>query len=176
MRQGGNDMSIVYKPIGVIRSEHLDAGKTPIQPVFAKECRGTVEVFPEFADGLRDLEKFSHVHLLYHFHRAGPARLIAKPFLQDVERGIFAIRAPWRPNAIGMSIVELLRLEKNVLQVKGVDILDGTPLLDIKPYVAGFDCIANTRNGWIEELDEETSRMRGRRGYTGLGPAEPKRS
>jgi tRNA-Thr(GGU) m(6)t(6)A37 methyltransferase TsaA len=154
-----SDSTITYKPIGVIHSEHVAAGRTPIQPVFAKGCTGRAEVFPEFAAGLRDLEGFSHVYLIYHLHRAGPVKLVVKPFLQDVERGVFATRAPCRPNAIGLSIVELVRREDNVL--------DGTPLLDIKPYTARFDCIETTRNGWQDEIDEQTAQRRGRREQAG---------
>jgi tRNA-Thr(GGU) m(6)t(6)A37 methyltransferase TsaA len=162
-----SDSTITYKPIGVIHSEHVAAGRTPIQPVFAKGCTGRAEVFPEFAAGLRDLEGFSHVYLIYHLHRAGPVKLVVKPFLQDVERGVFATRAPCRPNAIGLSIVELVRREDNVLHLDGVDILDGTPLLDIKPYTARFDCIETTRNGWQDEIDEQTAQRRGRREQAG---------
>jgi len=158
---------VSYKPIGVIRSEHVTAEKTPIQPSYAKGCKGRVEVFPEFAEGLRDFEAFSHVYLIYHFHQSRAARLTVKPFLQDVERGVFATRAPCRPNAIGLSIVELVSREGNVLHVDGVDILDGAPLLDIKPYTARFDRIENTRNGWQDDVDEETAKRRGRRGYNG---------
>jgi tRNA (adenine37-N6)-methyltransferase len=157
--------SIVYQPIGVIRSEHTKPGDTPIQPVYAKGCKGRVEVFPEYVDGLRDVEGFSHICLVYHLHKAGPAKLVVKPFLQDVERGVFSTRAPFRPNPIGLSIVELIRREGNVLCLDGVDILDGTPLLDIKPYTARFDLIENTRNGWQDEVDDETAKRRGKRGY-----------
>lgn len=156
---------ITYKPIGVIRSEHRVSEKTPIQPTYAKGCKGLAEVFPEFSKGLQDLEGFSHVYLIYHFHRSGAARLTFKPFLQDVERGVFATRAPDRPNAIGLSVVELVSREGNVLHLDGVDILDGTPLLDIKPYTARFDHVETTRNGWQDEVDEETAQRRGRRGY-----------
>ncbi len=160
---------VTYRPIGVIRSEHIAEEDTPIQPAYAESCEGRVEILPEFADGLRDLEGFSHLYLIYHLHRAAPARLIVKPFLQDVERGVFATRGPWRPNPIGLSIVRLLRREGNVLHVLGVDILDGTPLLDIKPYTAKFDVWKTTRNGWQDEVEEETDRKRGRRGYRGGG-------
>ena len=156
---------IVFRPIGVIRTDHTKADKTPIQPVFAKGCTGRAEVFPEFEEGLRDLEGFSHVYLLYHMHRVEQPRMIVKPFLQDIERGVFATRAPCRPNAIGLSIVELIRREGAVLYLNGVDILDGTPLLDIKPYAARFDRIETTRNGWQDEVDEETAQRRGKRGY-----------
>jgi tRNA-Thr(GGU) m(6)t(6)A37 methyltransferase TsaA len=118
---------------------------------------------------LRDLEGFSHIYLIYHFHQAGPTRLMVKPFLQDVERGVFATRVPCRPNAIGLSVVELVHREANVLHLDGVDILDGTPLLDIKPYTAKFDLFETTRNGWQDDVDEETAGQRGRRGYRGGG-------
>jgi len=158
---------LAFAPIGVVRSEHRVARETPIQPAYAKGCMGRAEILPEFAAGLRDLEGFSHLYLLFHFHQSEPAKLLVKPFLQDVERGVFATRAPCRPNAIGLSIVELIRLEGNILYLEGVDILDGTPLLDIKPYTAKFDRIATTRNGWQDEVDEETAQRLGRREYQG---------
>jgi len=158
---------ITYKPIGVIYSEHTIAEETPIQPAYAKGCRGRAEIFPEYEEGLRDLDGFSHIYLIYHFHLSTTAKLIVKPFLQDVERGVFATRAPTRPNAIGLSIVELVSREGNILYLDGVDILDGTPLLDIKPYVARFDCVETLRNGWQDEVDDETARQRGKRGYHG---------
>jgi tRNA-Thr(GGU) m(6)t(6)A37 methyltransferase TsaA len=140
---------ITHTPIGVIRSEHFAAEETPIQSAYAKGCKGQAEVFPECASGLLDLEGFSHVYLIYHFHQAGPAKLLVKPFLQDIERGVFSTRAPSRPNAVGLSIVELVRREGNVLHLDGVDILDGTPLLDIKPYVPEFDAHPQSRAGWL---------------------------
>ncbi len=160
---GLNHSPVAFRPIGVIRSDHVDPGATPIQPLYAEGCRGRAEVMPEFAEGLRDLEGFSHVILLYHLHRAGPPRLRVPPFLQDAERGVFATRAPCRPNPIGLSIVRLVGIEGSVLHLDGVDILDGTPLLDIKPYVGRFDRIPVTRDGWQEEVDEEAARKRGRR-------------
>ncbi|HDQ03058.1 MAG TPA: tRNA (N6-threonylcarbamoyladenosine(37)-N6)-methyltransferase TrmO [Deltaproteobacteria bacterium] len=157
---------IVYRSIGVIHSEHAIAEETPIQPVYARGCKGQVKVFAEFADGLRDLDGFSHIYLLYHFHQATPAKLLVKPFLQDVERGVFATRAPCRPNAIGLSIVKLLKREGNILHVEDVDILDGTPLLDIKPYTAKFDLHDVTKSGWQDEVEENAARKRGKRDYT----------
>jgi tRNA-Thr(GGU) m(6)t(6)A37 methyltransferase TsaA len=162
-----SEIVITYRPIGVIHSEHTKAEATPIQPVYAKGCMGRAEIFPEFAAGLRDLDGFSHMYLIYHFHRGGPVKLLVKPFLQDVERGVFATRAPCRPNAIGLSVVELVRREGNILHLGGLDILDGTPLLDIKPYSARFDCIETTRNGWQDDVDDQTARLRGKRGYDG---------
>jgi tRNA (adenine37-N6)-methyltransferase len=156
---------ITYKPIGIIHSEHTIAEKTPIQPVYAKGCKGHVEVFPEFAEGLRDLEGFSHIYLLYHFHRSGQIKLIVKPFLQDEDRGIFSTRSPYRPNAIGLSVVEVIGRENNILHVYGMDILSETPLLDIKPYTTKFDLHPVRKNGWQDEVDEATARKRGKRGY-----------
>jgi len=160
-----NRAEIIFHPIGVIHSEHVVARQTPIQPVYAKVCRGRVELFPEYAEGLRDLEGFSHIYLLFHFNQAGPVQLIVKPFLQDTARGVFSTRAPCRPNGIGLSIVELVGREGNVLLLDGVDILDGTPLLDIKPYTAKFDRLETSCNGWQDEVDEETAHRRGRREY-----------
>jgi tRNA-Thr(GGU) m(6)t(6)A37 methyltransferase TsaA len=157
--------TISFKPIGVIRSEHVEARRTPIQPIYAKGCKGRVEIFPEFAEGLSDLHGFSHIYLIFHFNQAGPVQLIVKPFLQDIARGVFSTRAPCRPNGIGLSIVELIGREGNVLLLDGVDILDGTPLLDIKPYSARFDRLENTRNGWQDEVDEESAQGLGRRDY-----------
>ena len=157
---------ITFKPIGVIYSEHTVAEKTPIQPVYAKGCKGHVEVFPEFAEGLRDLEGFSHIYLIYHFHRAPQVKLIVKPFLQDVDRGIFSMRAPFRPNPIGLSVVELKKIEGNILHVEGVDILDGTPLLDIKPYTEKFDRFELRSSGWQDEVDDHAVQRRGNHGYS----------
>lgn len=156
---------VCYKPIGVIRSEHTESDKTPIQPVYAGGCRGTAEILPEFAEGLRDLEGFSHIYLLYHLDRANPAKLMVKPFLQDAEHGIFATRAPCRPNPIGLSIVKLIRRSGNILHLDNLDVLDNTPLLDIKPYTAKFDRVASTRNGWQDAVRGRIAGRLGRRGF-----------
>jgi tRNA-Thr(GGU) m(6)t(6)A37 methyltransferase TsaA len=166
--------NITFSPIGIIHSSHDIAEKTPIQPIYAKGCSGRVEVFSEFTEGLRNIVGFSHIYLIYFFNRAEPAKMIVKPFLQDVERGVFATRAPCRPNAIGLSIVELLGREENILYFDGADILDGTPLLDIKPYTARFDRMETSRNGWQDEIDEQTAQVRGLRGYSREGWPESK--
>jgi len=158
---------IRFKPIGIIRSEHHKQEYTPIQPVFGPICQGRIEVFPEFAKGLTDIEEFSHIIILYWFHKEESMSLLTKPFLEDVKHGIFAIRAPGRPNPIGLSIVQLLKREGNVLHLKGVDVLDGTPLLDIKPYVTHFDSFPEARCGWYDRIDQDTAKKRGRRGYVG---------
>ncbi|MCC6697077.1 MAG: tRNA (N6-threonylcarbamoyladenosine(37)-N6)-methyltransferase TrmO [Candidatus Hydrogenedentes bacterium] len=157
--------AVEYRYIGVVWSEHHRQEETPIQPVYANDCAGQVEVFPEYAAGLQDIEEFSHVYLLYHLHQARPTQLVVRPFLQDADHGVFATRAPCRPNPIGLSIVRLIARDGNVLHVAGVDVLNGTPLLDIKPYTARFDCIETTRNGWQDSVDDLTADLRGRRGY-----------
>jgi tRNA-Thr(GGU) m(6)t(6)A37 methyltransferase TsaA len=123
----------------------------PIQPTGASGIQGTVEVFPEFTEGLKDLEGFSHIILLYHFHRVQEVKLVVTPFMDFQPRGVFATRAPKRPNPIGLSIVKLLGIEQNTLHIENVDILDGTPLLDIKPYVPEFDHHPADRVGWLEQ-------------------------
>ena len=165
------NLPIDFKPIGLIHSEHVTAEKTPIQPVYAKGCKGEAVLFPEYAEGLADLDGFSHIYLIYYFHQAPPQRLTVKPFLQDIKRGLFATRAPGRPNAIGLSIVELLGRKGCALHLDGLDILDNTPLLDIKPYTAKFDCIPSARNGWLGEVDEETTRQTRLCGYAGPSTA-----
>ena len=131
-------MKFIMKPIGVIHSPFTDKATTPIQPT-RSQAVGKVEVFPEFAEGLKDLEGFSHIYMLYVFHQSNGFTLQVKPFLDDLMHGLFATRYPCRPNPIGLSIVRLIAKGNNFLEVEGVDVLDGTPLLDIKPYVPEFD-------------------------------------
>jgi len=142
---------ITHTPIGVIHSQFTDPDDTPIQGVFADGARGEVEVFMEYADGLKDISGFSHLILLYHFHRADGYSLISKPFMEDTEKGIFSIRHPRRPNPIGISIVRLENVRGNMLEICDVDILDGTPLLDIKPFVHKFDHRADIQSGWVDD-------------------------
>jgi len=144
-------MKIVYQPIGIIHSPFEDITGVPIQPTGACGIKGTVEIFPEFTEGLKDLEGFSHVILLYHFHRVQKSKLIVTPFMDSLAHGVFATRAPKRPNPIGLSIVKLLSIEQNILHVENVDIINGTPLLDIKPYVPEFDQHPADRVGWLEQ-------------------------
>jgi len=156
---------ITLHPIGVIHSPHEKAEETPIQPVYARGIEGSAEILPQYADGLRDLENFSHIYLLYHFHKAKHAQMIVQPFLEDTSRGLFATRSPRRPNPIGFSVVRLARIERNILHLQDVDVLDGTPLLDIKPYISRFDHHKDTYCGWQSSVDEETAQARGRRKY-----------
>ncbi len=156
---------INYKPIGIIYSPHKESEKTPIQPVYAQGIKGRVEVYPEYVEGLKDLEGFSHIYLLYHFHKSDKVKLTVKPFLEDVERGLFSTRAPFRPNPIGLSIVKLLKIEDNFLEVENIDILNGTPLLDIKPYTAKFDSFDVSKSGWQENITDDVAQVKGRREY-----------
>lgn len=154
-------------PIGVIHTPHTAAERTPIQPNFAAGIPGTAEIEPAYKAGLADLDGFSHIWLIYWFDRVGPTRLTVTPFLEDTPHGVFATRAPCRPNALGLSLVRLVRQEGCTLHLEDVDILDGTPLLDIKPYVDRFDLRTNVRCGWLDRVDESTAHHRGRRGYPG---------
>ncbi len=142
-------ISVSIEQIGTIHSPYTSLENMPIQPVGAKEVEGTAVLRPELAPGLRDLDGFSHIYLLYHFHRAGNVKLEVVPYLDTRARGVFATRSPLRPSGIGMSIVEVLRVEDNVVFLRGVDVLDGTPLLDIKPYIPQFDQRENVRTGWM---------------------------
>jgi tRNA-Thr(GGU) m(6)t(6)A37 methyltransferase TsaA len=142
-------MGVQVRAVGVIHTDHATKEDTPIQGAFHPDAKGTVEVFPEFEAGLKDIGLFSHIILIYHFDRAGNVELIRKPFLDDAPHGIFATRHPCRPNGIGISIVRLLGHEENLLKVGGIDVLDGTPLLDIKPYVPRFDSYPAALEGWF---------------------------
>jgi tRNA-Thr(GGU) m(6)t(6)A37 methyltransferase TsaA len=141
---------VKYRPIGIIHSPFKKPKGTPIQPAGAKGINGTVEVFPEYAEGLKDVEGFSYIILIYHFHLSKRASLTVKPFMDDEVRGIFAMRGPSRPNPIGLSVVRLIRIEQSILHIRDVDIVDGTPLLDIKPYVPEFDVREAEKTGWLE--------------------------
>ncbi|MDO9536830.1 MAG: tRNA (N6-threonylcarbamoyladenosine(37)-N6)-methyltransferase TrmO [Thermoplasmata archaeon] len=144
------NIEINYKPIGIIHSLFVEAKGTPIQTT-TSNAEGTVEIYPEYIVGLKDIDGFSHIILLYHFHLSGKPTMEVKPFLDDSTHGVFATRAPSRPNSIGISVVKLVRMKGNILHVKGLDILDGTPLLDIKPYVPEFDSREVEKIGWLEK-------------------------
>ena len=142
--------TVNLRPIGIIHTPFKTTEGMPIQPSGAKGVRGRVEILPEFVEGLADLDGFSHVTLLYHFHKSRDYTLTVVPFMDTEPRGVFATRAPRRPNPIGLSTVRLIRVEGNILHVENVDILDGTPLLDIKPYVPEFDHQEGYRSGWLD--------------------------
>ena len=142
---------ITYNPIGIIHSPFKDIKGMPIQPAGAKGIAGTIEIKPEYVDGLQDIEGFSHIILIYHFHLSKGFSLKVKPFLDENLRGVFATRAPRRPNSIGISVVKLVRVEDTILHIEDIDIVDGTPLLDIKPYVPEFEAWEGVQTGWLSK-------------------------
>jgi tRNA (adenine37-N6)-methyltransferase len=154
------DDSILYYPIGVIHSPYKESNGTPIQPVAAPESVATVELFEEFAEGLKDISGFSHLILIFHMHLIKKSKLRVIPFLDTEEHGVFATRAPGRPNPIGFSVVKLERVEGTILHITGVDIIDGSPLLDIKPFVPAFDVRIAERTGWFEKMDNKISTIK----------------
>lgn len=141
------------KPISIIHSPFLQALGTPIQPRLANGAEGTVEIFDKYAPGLKDLTGFERIWLLYWCDRAAleVSGLVVKPYLDNTPRGVFATRAPARPNPIGLSPVRPLKIRRSILIIRDVDILDGTPLLDIKPYISRFDSFRVARSGWLDE-------------------------
>ena len=145
------EKEITIKPIGIIHTPYKEPKGIPIQGKFDKNAEGQIEIFPEYIQGLKDIEGFSHLILIYYFNKAGEEKLVGKPFLEDEPHGIFAIRSPMRPNHIGFSIVKLKKVEENKITFSEVDILDNTPLLDIKPYVSHFDARENVKNGWLDK-------------------------
>lgn len=150
-------MNINISSIGIIHTPFDNLEGMPIQPSGADKVTGTIVVDKEYEQGLKDLEGFSHLILLYHFHQSKGYDLIVTPFLDDQKRGVFSTRAPRRPNPIGLSIVNLVKIEGNRLTVKGIDMLDGTPLIDIKPYVPEFDSKAVTAIGWLEKKQKNAA-------------------
>ncbi len=148
-------MSIELEPIGIIHTPFSDPVGIPIQSTGGEGIAGTIEILPEYRDGLADLDGFSHVFLLYYLHRSEGYALRVIPFMDTVKRGVFATRAPKRPNPIGLSLVRLDGTENGVLHILDVDMLDGTPLLDIKPYIPQVDSRSDVRVGWLEQLQDK---------------------
>ncbi len=144
-------------PIGMIKTPFNDLKGMPIQPSGARDIQGTIEIHPEYEQGLRNVEGFSHIILLYHFHKSTGYDLMVTPFLDNKERGLFSTRAPRRPNPIGLSIVELLGRQGPRLFIKGIDVVNNTPLIDLKPYVPEFDIKQVTATGWLEKGRENVS-------------------
>jgi tRNA-Thr(GGU) m(6)t(6)A37 methyltransferase TsaA len=157
-------MKIHYRSIAVVRSPFSTTEGMPIQPSRAKGVLAKVVFAPEYSEGLRDLEGFSHIILLCHLHRAGPYQLLVVPFLDDEPRGLFSTRAPSRPNPIGLSVVRLLSVNDNTLEIADVDLLDGTPVLDIKPYIGEFDYRTDVRFGWLQAAQARSRRSDNRFG------------
>lgn len=146
---------ITFQSIGIINTPFKEPRGTPIQPGAARGAAGTVTLLPPYMDGLQDLEGFSHIFLIYYFHLSKDFTLKVKPFLDDQLRGVFATRAPARPNPIGLSLVRLESVQGDRLQILDADMVDGTPLLDIKPFVPAFDCAADVRIGWLAKNLEQ---------------------
>ena len=150
-------MRFGVNPIGVIHTPFTSLEGMPIQPTGATGVKGTVEVFEKYCAGLKDLEGFSHIILIYYFHASSGFDLHVLPFLDSQPRGLFATRAPKRPNPIGLSVVQLDKIENSILYIQNVDILDDTPLLDIKPYVPEFDAPKKVRTGWFAKTGKAAS-------------------
>ena len=155
-----NTEQIILRPIGTIETPFEDPAGMPIQPTGAADVVGRVVVDPELAGGLDDLAGFSHIILVYHFHRSSGFALKVTPFMDTCARGLFSTRAPRRPNPVGLSVVRLIERKHNVLRVQGIDVLNGTPLLDIKPFVPAFDAPAVERTGWLEEHSAKARTLR----------------
>ncbi len=142
--------TIVLKPIGVIHTPFKTVADIPVQPTADIKSEGWIEVFDEYAEGIADLEGFSHIYVLFHLHKTEYYKLKVIPFLDTVERGVFATRSPARPNHIGLSVTRILSIAGSRINITGVDMLDGTPLIDIKPFVPDFEDTADIRKGWLE--------------------------
>lgn len=162
-----NDKNFDFQQIGLIRSPHKELSKIPIQPVFCEGIEGSVVLNNMFVNGLKDLADFSHIYLFYYFNKSSKTCLHVKPYLAKEEHGIFATRAPHRPNKLGMSLVQLQRIEDNILYVSDIDILDGTPLLDIKPYIQRFDSRETVKSGWQDAVTDNEASVRGLRDFKG---------
>lgn len=148
------------KPIGVIHSPFNDLKNMPIQPNGAKGIFSIIEIYESYIEGLSDLKGFSHIYLVYVLHKSKKEKLRVVPFMDNIERGIFSTRSPMRPNHIGLSIVKLIDINNNLLKVEAADVLDGTPLLDIKPYFKHVDCISDATTGWLKLSKDEIEKQR----------------
>ncbi len=153
-------MQINYEAIGILNSPHKNIADMPIQPSGADGVKGTITLKEKYLEGLKDLEGFSHIYVLYHFHQAKAAQLTVTPFMDKASHGIFATRAPRRPNAIGLSVLRLTDIVGLQLQIENVDILDGTPILDIKPYVPDFDHVTVESIGWLDHANSTVKNHR----------------
>jgi len=155
-----NYQKFIYKPIGIIHSPFKTIEGVPIQPAGAKGLIGEVKVEKKYSSGLISLAEFSHIILIYHFHLSGKFKLKVIPFMDNKEHGVFATRAPNRPNPIGISVVKVKMINKNIIWVENIDVIDGTPLLDIKPYISRFDNVSEEKNGWYSRSKSDISKKR----------------
>jgi tRNA-Thr(GGU) m(6)t(6)A37 methyltransferase TsaA len=148
------------EPIGTIQTPYTSLEQMPIQPKGAKDVTAFLNIKREYTQGLKDLEGFSHIYLIYHFHQTKHSSLEVIPFMDTVNRGVFSTRSPLRPSHIGMSITELVSINDNIVTIRGIDVLDGTPLLDIKPYIPQFDSVNDVRTGWMNKKESEVQETR----------------
>ena len=156
-------MTFQLETIAIIHSPFCELVNMPVQPKGAKDVLARIEFKKEYEEGLKDLEGFSHAYLIYHFHKVKAPKLSVIPFNDktDTPRGVFSTRTPMHPNSLGLSVVEIVRVDGNIVTIKGVDILDGTPLLDIKPYIENFDKVCgDVRSGWMQSSLEEVANKR----------------
>jgi len=151
---------IIIEPIGVIHTPNKEQKGTPIQPRGAKGIKGKIEIFKKFKGGLLDIDGFSHIYVLYYFHKIAETSLKVKPYLDDFEHGVFAVRSPKRPNKIGLSVVRLVSVENNILHVENLDMLDQTPVIDIKPYIPDFDIFEVDKIGWLNGKSENCDKIK----------------
>ena len=158
--------SITYRPIGIISTPFKNKAGMPIQPSGATGVRGTIKINADYIAGLKDLEGFSHIILIYHFHLSKDYSLIVTPFLDDQPHGVFATRAPERPNSIGLSVVKLNAVKGDNLDIENVDMIDGTPLLDIKPYVPKFDVQVKVETGWLGKVEKRVHKTKSDQRFT----------
>lgn len=155
-----------FRTIGVIHTPFKNKTGMPIQPLGANGIKGRIEVFNEYRNGLKDLDGFSKIILIFNFHKSNGYKLQVRPFMDETERGVFSTRAPKRPNPIGLSIVNLEKIEKNIIYASNLDMLDNTPLIDIKPYVPEFDSYNNLNTGWLEKTQKNASKHKSDNRFT----------
>lgn len=153
-------MEIKLKPVGVIHTPFKTIENMPVQPSAGREVTGEIEIYPEYAEGLSDIEGFSHLYIIFYLNMVKSYKLKVIPFLDTTEHGIFATRSPARPNSVGLSVVELIEVKGNTLHIRGIDMLDGSPVLDIKPYVPDFDHCGIVRKGWFEGRAEKAGEIK----------------
>ncbi len=150
---------MTLKPIGTIHTPFKDLQQMPIQPKGAADTQGTLVLHEAYKAGLKDLEGFSHVYILYYFHKATRTELLVTPFMDTEIRGVFSTRSPLRPSHLGMSVCEVISVLDTIITLKGIDVLDGTPLLDIKPYIPQFDRVSDIKTGWMTKNESEVADM-----------------
>jgi tRNA (adenine37-N6)-methyltransferase len=167
------NMKIEYQAIGIIHTPFTTLSSMPIQPTGAQGVKGSIEIFPQYSAGLKDLDGFTHIMLFYQFHQNQDYQLQVVPFLDTVARGVFATRAPKRPNTLGFSIIKLQSIQDNILHIENIDVLDGTPLIDIKPYVTAFDAPTEpVRMGWLEQSSKQVAQTKSDQRF--INPTQPK--